>query len=157
MARWLEEPERKSTLTSRANHLFGRGRQRGTARIRARGDSRWRLLFLSEVMDIGRSCGCWRTHRQVCKQRRPKITSQPDRVNPIGHHRNRRPRRVWASAIREATMDKRNTLFLHSSAEYISPANLFGKVFSNSDLYVQDRDWPSCWCYCSNSTNQQED
>jgi len=37
-------------------------------------------------------------------------------------------------------MDKgNNRLFLHSSAEHMSPNNVFGKAFSNSDSDIQDK------------------
>jgi hypothetical protein len=48
-------------------------------------------------------------------------------------------RRVHASAIRKATMDKGNRLPLHSSLEHISPNKAFGIAAFNSDVDVQDK------------------
>jgi hypothetical protein len=46
---------------------------------------------------------------------------------------------IRASAIREATMDKGNTLFFYSTVEDKCPNNVFGQTFSDSDRDVQDK------------------
>ena len=63
---------------------------------------------------------------------------QPDRVNRLDY-KKRRLCRFGASAIREATMDKGNRLFLHSSVEHMSPKNVLAKTFFNSDSDIQDK------------------
>jgi hypothetical protein len=44
-----------------------------------------------------------------------------------------------ANAIREATMDKVNELFFHSSAEHICPKHTVARSYSDSPVYIKDQ------------------
>jgi len=122
------------------NHLFGRSRQRVTQEVKAGGggDSRCRSRCLSEVWDLleirllaseppREQANSGEQKRQVTQSSQP-IGLQKTKTAPIGCERNQ-----------EATMDKKNRLSLRSSEEHMSSNNMFGKMFSNSDLDIQDK------------------
>jgi hypothetical protein len=52
--------------------------------------------------------------------------------------RDARDRNRQEAKIREATMDKVDALFLHSSVEHMSLNRVFGKTCSDSDLQIHD-------------------
>jgi hypothetical protein len=82
----------------------------------------------------------FRAAETVSKQREQKTTKYFNLVNRLMSNKNEgRAAFALASAIREATMYKENTLFLHSSVEDMCPNNVFGQTFSDSDWDVQDK------------------
>jgi hypothetical protein len=121
-------------------HLFGRGRQRGMQEVKTRvtrnGGRTSGLRCGTQGKQAGYRFQGRRDSKQTARAKNDKVFQSRQ---PIDVKEKRRPRRIRASAIREATMYKENTLFLHSSVEDMCPNNVFGQTFSDSDWDVQDK------------------